>query len=368
MNERPDIILDAHLDIAMNHVALGRDFTQATWVTQARENKLPGMPYDGIGVAAVGLPDMLLGRVALVFGTLWVCPPFKTPLLDRLFPHVGYETPEQAYRQALRQMDYYHRLADEHERIQLVRTRAELNAVLATWGPGTTLEEHHLGIVVSMEGADPILEPKQLEEWVARGVRAVGPAWMATRYAAGTGAPGRLTGLGRELLEVMADFQLLLDLSHLAEDAYLEAVDRYEGPLMASHSNPRRFVDSDRHLSDAMIRRLAERDGVVGVVLYNRFMQEGWTPGSDRKTDVTMRDVLDIIDHICQVTGSARHVGIGTDWDGGFGWESIPAPFDSHLDLWRLRAALAGRGYDEDDIRAILAGNFLRQLEASLPT
>ncbi len=367
MTDLPRVIVDAHLDIAMNQVALGRDFTQPTWVTQARENKRPGAPYDGIGVASVGLPDLLLGRVALVFGTLWVCPPVVSAPLDQLLPLIGYETPQQAYAQALRQIDYYHRLADEHPRVDLVRTQAELDAVLATWTPGTDFAEHTLGIVISMEGADPIIEPKQLEEWVGRGVRAVGPAWMETRYTAGTGAPGRLTDLGRELLDVMADFNLLLDVSHMAEDAYLEAIDRYEGPLIASHSNPRRFVESDRHLSDVMLRRLAERDGVVGMVLYNRFIKDGWTPHRDRKTDATLQDVLDMIDHVCQVTGSARHVGLGTDWDGGFGWESIPAPLDSHLDLWQLRGGLARRGHTEDDINGILAGNFLRQLRASLP-
>src|SRR5690606_8922892 len=104
-----------------------------------------------------------------------------------------------------------------------------------------------------MEGADTILEPKQVEEWYERGVRAVGLAWMATRYSAGTGAPGKLSSLGRALLEVMASFNMILDLSHMAEDAYLEAVDHYPGVLIASHSNPRKFVNTDRHLSDAMI-------------------------------------------------------------------------------------------------------------------
>jgi membrane dipeptidase len=358
-----DIVLDAHLDIAMNHVAYGRDFRNATWTTHLNERKYPGAAYEGNGVAAVGLPDMLLGRVAITFGTLWVNPGARD-----FDPALSYETPHEAYQQAIRQIDYYHRLSDEDDRIRLIRTQSELQSVLDSWGPETEFSDHKLGIVVLMEGADPILEPKQVEEWYERGVRIVGPAWQQTRYAAGTGAPGRLTSLGRELLDVMGDLNMILDLSHLAEAAYFEAVENYDGPFFASHSNPRRFVESDRQLSDDMIRRLAERDSVMGIVAYNRFPKQGWTPQHGKKSDVSVSIMLDMIDHVCQVTGSARHVGIGTDWDGGFGWESIPIPFDSHIDLWHMREYLLKRQYSEADVTNILSGNFLRILKQGLPT
>jgi membrane dipeptidase len=174
--------------------------------------------------------------------------------------------------------------------------------------------------------------------------------------------------LGRELLGVMGDLNMILDLSHLAEEAYFQAVEIYDGPLLASHSNPRRFVDSDRQLSDDMIRRLAERDSVMGIVAYNRFLKQGWKPETDKKSDVTVGVMLDMIDHVCQLTGSARHVGIGTDWDGGFGWESIPTPFDSHIDLWLMRDFLLKRQYSKSDVSQILSGNFLRILKQGLPT
>ncbi len=135
-----------------------------------------------------------------------------------------------------------------------MRTQAELDAVIETWQPGKEIADHRQGIVLLMENADPISEPKQFEEWYERGLRIVGPAWQASRYCGGTGQPGPLTDLGRDLLEVMAGFNAILDLSHMAEESFLEAVDRYEGIVIASHSNPRRFRDSDRHLSDEMIR------------------------------------------------------------------------------------------------------------------
>jgi membrane dipeptidase len=361
MNETPHdphIIIDSHEDIALNVTTYGRDFTRAAHATRQLERSDIPKKY---GQATLGLPDALLGRVGLVFGTLFVAP---VGAADGFY--VGYETPAQAYQQAIDQIDVYYRLADNNERAQLVRTQGELAKVLATWADGTEFEQHKLGIVIAMENADSIKEPRQFEEWYERGVRSVGLAWVESRYSAGTDHPGKLTSLGRELLEVMESFNTILDLSHMADDAALEAIERYGGPIIASHSNPRRFCDTDRHLPDNTIRRLAERDGVMGTVLYNKFLQNGWVRG-DRKERVTLANVIASIDHVCQLTGSARHVGIGSDFDGGFGAESIPQEFDTVRDLMLIGPALATRGYSQDDIHAILSGNFLRILRASLP-
>lgn len=216
-----------------------------------------------------------------------------------------------------------------------------------------------------MENADPILEPRQFEYWYEHGVRIVGPAWRATRYSGGTGEPGRLTKLGHELLEVMRHFNAILDLSHMAEAAYFEALDRYDGVIIASHSNPRYFCNTDRHLSDVMIRRLAERDGVMGIVPYNLFLSDHWQPRAG-KTVIGFERVVDAIDYVCQLLGDTRHVGIGTDFDGGFGAESTPDGCDTVADLWGLRTILSARGYSDADIVAILGGNMLRQLQMSL--
>jgi membrane dipeptidase len=265
----------------------------------------------------------------------------------------------------MKQLDYYHRLADESDQVRLVRDLADLDAVLATWGEGKTVKDRQQGMVVSMEGADPILEPKQFEEWYERGVRIVGPAWEETRYSAGTGKPGRLTKAGRELLEVMAGFNAMLDLSHMAEAAFYEALDLYDGVVIASHSNPRKFRDTDRHLSDDMIRRLADHEGVMGVALYSRFLSNHWER-TDPKSSITLSVVADVIDHICQLTGSALHVGIGSDFDGGFGVKHIPHELDTVADLWQIGTVLRARGYGEADIEAVMSGNMLRKLRQVL--
>jgi membrane dipeptidase len=356
------IVVDAHEDIAYNVFKYGRDYRRSALKTRELE-AAAGLSYAG---ATLGLPESIAGRVALVFATLFVEPTNNQGIM--LTPDgnpITYSSPREAYEQAMRQLDYYHRLADESPRVSLVRDLAELNGVLSTWEEGKSVRDRKQGLVVLMEGADPILEPKQFEEWYERGVRIVGLAWEETRYSAGTGKPGRLSPLGRELLEVMASFNAILDLSHMAEEAFLEAVDLYEGILIASHSNPRRFRNTDRHLSDDMIRRLAERDGVIGIVLYNRFLSDTWER-TDPKHTITLSLVADAIDHICQITGSAAHVGLGSDFDGGFGVQQIPYEIDTVGDLWRIGEVLRERGYSQDDIAAVLGGNMLRKLKAAL--
>ena len=243
------LVVDAHEDIAYNFLRFGRDYR--TSVALKRRQEAAGDHPNGI--ATVGLPDALLGRVGVVFATIFTAPQSAPGATS--FDATHYSTPAEAYRIAEKQLDYYQRLADESGRILLVRRQAELDAVLKTWEPGTEFADHKQGMVLLMENADPIIEPKQFEEWYERGLRIVGPAWAASRYCGGTGQPGPLTNLGRELLEVMASFNAILDLSHMAEESFLEAVDRYEGVMIASHSNSRRFRNSDRHLSADMVRR-----------------------------------------------------------------------------------------------------------------
>jgi membrane dipeptidase len=191
-------------------------------------------------------------------------------------------------------------------------------------------------------------------------------AWDDTRYA--TGAWSRsdegLTAAGCQLLEVMADLGFILDLTHMSEKSTIQAMERYEGPVVATHSNCRALVPGQRQLSDTQIRLLGERDGVMGTVLYNAFLQKGWRKG-ERKSAVTLDQVAAHIDHVCQLLGDARHVGIGTDLDGGFGAEHIPAELDSIADLPKIGEKLKERGYAAEDVANVMGGNWLRVLMKS---
>ena len=358
-----DIIVDAHQDIAWNHFNHGRDFIQSAWAR--RRHETDPIFLSRYGSSMVGLPEELVGRVAVVCATI-----FASPAWCKMHPDekVLYETPQEAHKLGIQQLEFYHKLVEDNERLRLVQTQTDLDSVLATWTEGTDVADHRLGIILLLEGADPILEPAQIEEWYARGLRVIGPAWTATRYSGGTKAPGPLTDLGRELLEVMASFNMVLDLSHMAPEACYEAVDRYEGPLFASHANPLKFRKdlTDRNLSDELIELIAERDGTIGIMPYNSFLLNGWKRG-DRKDAATMDTVIAAIDHVCQITGSVRYVGIGSDFDGGFGSESTPLGFETVADLWEIGPSLAAHGYTPGDITAVLHGNFLRVLRAGLP-
>jgi membrane dipeptidase len=351
------IVVDAHQDIAFNALGYRRDYRVSALEHRRREV--------GVDAATIGLPDALAGGVAVVFATLFVEPPAG---LDASPPYADftYRDPGEAAAKALAQVAFYQGLAQEDPRLRLVSTVDSLQGVLDTWAAGADGAGRLQGLVLLMEGADPVREPRELEDWVARGVRIVGPAWRRTRYSGGTGAPGPLTPLGVSLLEEMARLGVVLDLSHMAEEAFLQAVESYPGVVIASHSNPRRFQDTDRQLADDMILRLAARDGVMGIVLYNRFLSDGWMR-SDGKAAVTLQTVADAVDHVCQLTGSAAHVGIGSDFDGGFGAESIPQGLDTVADLPRIGAALRTRGYTKEDVAAVMGGNMLRKLREALP-
>jgi membrane dipeptidase len=225
-----------------------------------------------------------------------------------------------------------------------------------------------VGLVLLMEGAECLRAAPELEEWWEAGLRLVGPAWSGTRFCGGTKEPGALTAEGRELLEIMAGLGCTLDISHMDEAAALQALDVYPGLVIASHSNALallRGVDSNRHLSDRVLHGLLERDGRVGVVAYNAFLKPNWKKG-ERRDGITLQRMVAHIDYICQMAGDARHVGIGSDFDGGFGLQSVPEDLNTIADLHKLAPLLAEKGYSQEDIAAILGGNWLDQLEKSL--
>lgn len=345
------MIVDAHQDIAWNQVALQRDFFASVAEKRAREG---ASPAHGEGQALVGLPELFAGNVRIVFATIYVAQ--ARP--DREKWGKVYHTPAEAHAQAMEQATYYGMLAMD-PRVSLITSRADVDRVLEASAP-------QVGLVILMEGADPIIAPAQTPEWFDAGVRIVGPAWSQTRYAGGTRAPGPLTELGRALMPQLERVGMILDISHMAEQSFFDALEIFGGAVIASHSNCRALVDTDRQLSDAMIRAIIARDGVIGAVLYNRFIKAGWDK-SAQKDAVTLMDVVRHLQHICEIAGDARHIGIGSDFDGGFGMESAPREIDTVADLQKVGDALANARFADEEIQNILGGNWIRLLRRALP-
>lgn len=345
----PFLIVDAHEDLAYNALSLGRDPRRGVHEARALE---PAHPSGG--VATVGLPEFLAGNVRVVFGTVYV-----SPVGGSNTPGKTYETPEQANVLGQEQLAYYALLSGD-PRIKLITDRADLDFCIHSDKP-------QLGIVILMEGADPILQPSDVNTWYEAGVRIIGPAWSQTRYSGGTGKPGPLTKLGKELMREMSRAGIMLDTSHMAEESFFQALDLFEGTVIASHSNARKFVPTDRQLSDDMIRALVKRDAVIGAVFYNQFLKNQWRQNGGVKADVTFETVIDHMKHICDIAGDASHCGIGTDFDGGFGMEATPKEIDTVADLQKFGTALAKAGFKDAEIIGIMGGNWLRVLERGLP-
>lgn len=363
------LIVDAHEDLAWNIRTFGRDYTRGAHETRLLE--AGGVAPRVNGDTLLGYPDYQRGRVGIVFATLFAAP--VRAKLDESDTQV-YQTAEEARDLYRAQMDIYQRLVETHpETFCLVGTASDLGAQLSAWtGRPEPLDGDTglpVGLVPLMEGAECITRLEELEDWWERGVRIIGPAWKGNRFCGGTREPGPLTAEGFALLEAMAALGFTLDLSHMDRVAALQALEQYEGPIIASHANALRLVkgsESNRHLSDEVIEGTIARGGVIGIVPFNRFLVNGWTD-KDPRQDVPLDLVAAQLDYVCQKAGNARHAALGTDFDGGFGVQESPDGIDTIADLHQLVPLLEARGYDDEDVAAIFGGNWIQHLKSSLP-
>ncbi len=341
---RPSIFIDGHLDLAYNALAVGRDLTLPLEELRAQD-----------AAALVTLPELRRAGVTLVFGTIFVRPAGAKSLGGKgTLEGKAYETPEEARKLALAQLELYERWEEAGE-VRIVRTLDDLESHLAA-----SAEDARVGLVLLMENADPLRTPGDLDEWVRRGLHVVGPAWQRTRYAGGTRAPGPLTDLGVELIQAMNETEVTLDVSHFAEESFWSALDLNPVFVIASHSNARSLVPTDRHLSDDMLLALAERDAVVGLVIANPFLRTGVTQDS-LKEETTLRDVRRHAEHVAGLIGWER-VAIGSDFDGGFGVADVPQEVSSVFDFAKL-----GEAVPQEVREGFLGHNWLRFLRRVLP-
>jgi membrane dipeptidase len=353
----PDILIfDVHLDLAMNALEWNRDLSRPIDEIRARESHLKDKPDRGRGT--VSFPEMRRGGVGLCVGTQiarYVAPDNPLP---------GWHSPDQAWAMTQGQLAWYRAMEDRGELVQ-IRDRAGLDRHVARW-KGERDTGTPIGYVLSLEGADSIVTLPHVERAYAQGLRAIGPAHYGPGvYAQGTHASGGVGTRGRELLREMERLGIILDVTHLCDDGFREALDHFHGPVWASHSNSRSLVPDGRQFSDEQIRELLERDAVIGVAFDAWMLVPGWVRGetTPERAGVTLETVVNHIDHICQIAGNARHCGIGSDLDGGFGREQGPSDVHTIADLSRLPAVLAVRGYSREDIEGIAHGNFVRFLQ-----
>jgi membrane dipeptidase len=357
------LIFDAHLDLSLNAIEWNRDLTQPLEALRQREAHLRDKPDRGRGT--VCLPEMRRAGVA-------VCVATQLARLehDAYSPVFGWRSPAQAWAMTQAQLAWYRAMEEAGEMIAL-QSAAMLEAHLLRWRAADDPMTARLpiGYVRSLEGADSLITIDHLQRAHADGLRAIGPAHYGPGvYAQGTNTGGPFPARGLELLKAADELGLILDVTHLSDACFWQAIEMYNGPVWASHHNSRALVPHQRQLSDDMFRALVNRGAVVGVALDAWMITPGWERGktTPQSANLHLAKLVEHIDHFCQLAGNAQHVGIGSDLDGAFGTEQTPQDVQSIADLQRLSPLLGARGFSERDVDAVMSGNFLRFLRSAL--
>ena len=353
----PALIFDAHLDLALNGVDWNRDLRMDVRDIRVQE-QVWGMTDHGRQTGTVSLPELKRAGVAVGVATVLAR---QEQAINHPF---GWTTPEACYAVATAHLAYY-RALERAGWVRMIRTRQELaaHADAARRDPAGV----PFGFVLSMECADPVLDPDNIREWYDHGLRAIGIThYGANRYGGGTRSEVGLALDALPLLRNIEQLGIALDMTHLSDVAFWQVADRFGGRVLASHQNARKFCDWQRQFSDDQLRWVIRRGGVIGVAFDAIMLQPGWVRGVT-KPEVTMERAADNIDHVCQLAGNADHSGIGSDLDGGYGFEQTPADLNTIADLRRIPDLLLKRGYSDADVEKVMSGNCLRFFGEVLP-
>lgn len=358
MHNKP-FIVDGHLDLSMNALEWNRDFRWSVEDIRESEKGMTDKPDRGKGT--VSFEAMRQGNIGLCVATQ------IARYVKKDNPIPGWRSPEQAWAQTQGQLAWYREMERVGEMVQ-IRTGSDLREHLKSWNDQS--ETTPIGYVLSLEGADSLVTMEHLHIAYGYGLRAVGPAHYGPgTYAQGTNAGGGIGHKGRDLLKEMEQLGMILDATHLGVDSFPEALDAFNGPVWASHNNCRKFAPHNRQFSDEMVMQLVDRGAVIGVALDAWMLVPGWVTGKSDPVNmgVTLKQVIDNIDHICQLAGNSLHTAIGSDLDGAFGKEQCPADVETIADLQKIPQMLYDKGYKDEDVENIMGANWIRFLLKNLP-
>lgn len=350
-------IIDAHLDLAMNAIEWNRDLTRPLAEIRQQEMHMNDKPDRGRGT--VCLPELRRGRIGLVVATQLAryTPPGSS--------FAGWNSPQQAWAMTQAQLAWYREMGTLGEMVQITNL-SQLDSHLALWeNPAISDDDKPIGYILSLEGADSLVDISYIHRGYENGLRAIGLSHFGPgRYAPGTKMEGPITNKGIELLKEMETLNLILDVTHLTDEGFLQALDIYKGPVWASHHNVRKIVPHQRQLTDEQIKKLVEREAVIGGMLDCWAMDIRFidTVSDPWQLDIRLENLVDHWDQICQIAGNSKHIAIGSDLDGIFGTEQAPWDMNAISDLQKYQTILSNRGYTTDDIDNIFYKNWLRFL------
>ena len=350
--EKP-LIFDAHLDLSMNALEWNRDLRWSIEEIRASEQGMTDKPDRGNGT--VSFESLRKGNVGIVIGTQIA----RYTKKNNKMPGASWNSPEQAWAQTQGQLAWYK--AMEHDgQIEIIKNKYSLEKHLEKWAVDS--ENTPIGLIMSLEGADSIISFDHLKQAYENGLRAIGPAHYGPgTYAQGTDASGGIGSKGKALLEEMEKLNIILDATHLCDESFWEALDHFNGPVWASHNNCRALVPHMRQFSDEQLKALIERGAVIGAAFDAWMLTPHWIRGEStpQSENLTLENVVDHIDHVCQLAGNSLHAGIGSDLDGAFGTEQSPADIDTIADLQKIPSILKSKGYNDADIENICSKNWI---------
>lgn len=346
-------IVDAHLDLSMNAMEWNRDLRLP--VSEIRKLEIGQSDKPDRSKNTVSFPELRKGNVGLVVATQiarYVKPQNSLP---------GWNSAHQAWAQTQGQLAWYKAMEKEGE-LRQISNLEDLESHLVSWNSSENNTKKPIGYILSLEGADSIIDIDYLEIAYNYGLRAIGPAHYGPgTYAQGTDAKGGIGEKGKKLLKEIERLGIILDATHLCDDSFWETMDNYNGKIWASHNLCRSLVDHNRQFSDVQLKELIARGAVIGGVFDAWMMVPNWQRGvsNPKSMKCNLEVLIDHLDHICQLAGNANHIGIGSDLDGGFGKEQCPYDLEDISDLQKIPDLLAKKGYSSEDITKIMHLNWL---------
>ena len=366
------LVFDGDYPMAFGALDLNRDLTRSIAEVRAVPEEPPRIQGGPNAGTMATLPEMRRGGVAAAL----------VKVVGRIkrenSPIWGYSSGDIAYSAAQAQLVYY-RILQQRGEVRLLSTRTAITAHMEEWSQADRGEGLPVGMVLGMEGPDPILWPEQVHEWWESGLRVVSLShYGVSTYSHGTGRPGPLLPPAGPLLREMDTAGMILDLTHTAEEAFWQALDLFSGPVLASHQNCRALVPGERQFSDEQLRAVLDRGAVIGASMDTWML---YAPGNldwggeipPRRSRfppqaVDLAHLADHIDHVCQLAGNSRQAAIGGDTDGQGGTDGAPWEIDTVADYQKLAGVLETRGYASADIENVMYRNWQRFYEEWLPS
>jgi membrane dipeptidase len=361
------LIIDTHADTPQRFLDENFDLAENTPVSAGH----------------IDLGKIKQGNLGAEFFSIWVEPEFKGHYAKRAMDLI-----DSVYQQAARHPD---KITMAFTADDIVRAH----------------EQHKFAALMGIEGGHALEnDVRLLRDFYRLGVRYMTLTWSNTNEWADSSGDVQdpnvkhhngMTDFGKDVVREMNRLGMIVDISHVSDATFYQALLISQAPVIASHSSSRELTNQPRNMTDDMLRAMTNNGGVVMVNFYSAFIDENYRKASSDPEKIKQRDadveafkkahahpdgspvtydeyaplekkwaaqfprpplksLIDHIDHIAKVAG-IDHVGLGSDFDGV---TSLPEGIDSAADLPKITQALLQRGYTREQIHKILGGNFLR--------